>query len=102
VLLTVSLMESHPNLPPELRGDVAIIRRNVELESRLISDLLDLTRIARGKLQLDLQDVDLHLVIRSPSISASGKLPPGCWLICRPGTTSFAATAPVCRRSSGT
>ena len=65
VLLTISLMESNPRLPPELREDVATIRRNVELESRLISDLLDLTRIERGKLQLDEQDVDLHLIVRS-------------------------------------
>ena len=64
VLLTVSLMESHPGLPPDLREDVATIRRNVELESRLISDLLDLTRISNGKMQLDEQDVDLHLVVR--------------------------------------
>ena len=65
VLLTVSLMESHPELPAELREDVAAIRRNVELESRLISDLLDLTRVAKGKLQLEQQDVDLHLIVRS-------------------------------------
>jgi signal transduction histidine kinase/CheY-like chemotaxis protein len=65
VLLTVSLMESHPGLPEDLREDVATIRRNVELESRLISDLLDLTRVSRGKLQLDTQDVDLHLILRA-------------------------------------
>jgi PAS domain S-box-containing protein len=65
VLLTVSLMESHPQLPESLRGDVENIRRNVELESRLISDLLDLTRIARGKLLLDMQDIDLRLIVRS-------------------------------------
>jgi PAS domain S-box-containing protein len=65
VLLTVSLMESHPGLPADLREDVATIRRNVELESRLISDLLDLTRVSRGKLQLDAQDVDLHLIVRA-------------------------------------
>jgi PAS domain S-box-containing protein len=65
VLLTVSLMESNPALPPGLREDVATIRRNVELESRLISDLLDLTRITKGKLQLDMGDVDLHLILRS-------------------------------------
>ncbi len=65
VLLTVSLMESHPGLPADLRQDVATIRRNVELESRLISDLLDLTRITRGKLQLDAQDVDLHPIVRA-------------------------------------
>lgn len=65
VMLTVSMLESNPLLPATLREDVASIRRNVELESRLISDLLDLTRITKGKLQLDEQDVDLHLVIRS-------------------------------------
>ena len=65
VLLTVSLIESHPHLPDEVREDVATIRRNVELESQLISDLLDLTRIERGKIQLDLHDVDLHLILRA-------------------------------------
>jgi PAS domain S-box-containing protein len=65
VLLTVSMMESHPGLPPDLREDIATIRRNVELESRLIGDLLDLTRISKGKLQLEFQDVSLHPIIRS-------------------------------------
>src|SRR5207249_8597915 len=36
----------------------------VELEARLIEDLLDLTRIARGKLQLRLQPADLHELIK--------------------------------------
>ena len=35
-----------------VQAELAIIRRNVELEARLIDDLLDLTRIARGKLEL--------------------------------------------------
>jgi PAS domain S-box-containing protein len=65
VLLTVSMMETRTDLPPDVREDVAAIRRNVELESRLISDLLDLTRIANGKLQLDDHDVDLQLVVRA-------------------------------------
>ena len=34
--------------------------RNVELEARLIDDLLDLMRIARGKLELSLQPVSVH------------------------------------------
>jgi signal transduction histidine kinase/CheY-like chemotaxis protein len=65
VLLTTSLLESDARLHPELRDDLATIRRNVELESRLISDLLDLTRVAHGKLQLEDHDVDVHLVVRS-------------------------------------
>ena len=64
-------MEANPALTPELRNDIANIRRNVELESSLISDLLDLTRIEKGKLQLDEQDVDLHLLIRSAVDDAS-------------------------------
>jgi two-component system CheB/CheR fusion protein len=65
VLLTASLMESHPGLPDDLRADVATIKRNVELESRLISDLLDLTRIAQGKLKMESEVVDAHLLVRS-------------------------------------
>ena len=37
---------------PGARNALEIIRRNVELEARLIDDLLDITRIAHGKLQL--------------------------------------------------
>ena len=60
VLSTVQALESEPSLAPELREPIEMIRRNVELESRLIDDLLDLTRIAKGKLELDLQTVDAH------------------------------------------
>ena len=41
-----------------------MVQRNVELESRLIDDLLDVSRIARGELVLDLKTVDVHVVIR--------------------------------------
>ncbi|MEM7807792.1 MAG: ATP-binding protein, partial [Planctomycetota bacterium] len=40
------------------------MRRNVELEVRLIDDLLDLTRIARGKLQLTRRPSDLNEVVQ--------------------------------------
>jgi PAS domain S-box-containing protein len=50
-------------LPPEFAEDLKIIRRNVQLQARLIDDLLDLTRIARGKLHLEVEDCDAHTII---------------------------------------
>jgi hypothetical protein len=51
-------------VPPEFVEDLEIIRRNVRLQARLIDDLLDLTRITRGKLQLHLEPVDANAVVR--------------------------------------
>jgi CheY-like chemotaxis protein/anti-sigma regulatory factor (Ser/Thr protein kinase) len=42
-----------------------MIRRNVELEARLIDDLLDLTRIDRGKVQLNFEIVDAHTLLQN-------------------------------------
>jgi hypothetical protein len=58
VLLTVSSLQDDARLPEEIRQSLQMIRRNVELEARLIDDLLDLTRISRGKLPLDERTVD--------------------------------------------
>ncbi|MCU0626871.1 MAG: PAS domain-containing protein, partial [Gemmatimonadaceae bacterium] len=59
VLLVTSMLLRSGLLPEALRDHVATIKRNVELEVKLIDDLLDLTRIARGKLELHLAPVDL-------------------------------------------
>ncbi|MBA2586765.1 MAG: response regulator [Chthoniobacterales bacterium] len=64
VLLAASAMETDPNLPAEIRADISMIRRNVELEAKLIDDLLDLTRIANGKVQLQRKVVDAHELLR--------------------------------------
>jgi PAS domain S-box-containing protein len=65
ILATAELLERAPELPPSLLPDVQVIRRNVELEARLIDDLLDLTRVAKGKLQLMLEPVDVHAAVRA-------------------------------------
>src|SRR5262249_30696893 len=52
-------------LPPEFVDDVEIIKRNVQLQARLIDDLLDLTRIARGKLHIELEVCDAHTIVRN-------------------------------------
>jgi PAS domain S-box-containing protein len=64
VLLLASEHASDSTLPDQVRADFQTIRKNVELEARLIDDLLDLTRITRGKLSLNLAVQDLHAVLQ--------------------------------------
>jgi PAS domain S-box-containing protein len=64
VLMAAVTLEQNHELPDHVRRDLAMIRRNVELEARLIDDLLDLTRIAKGKLELRPASIDLHNVLR--------------------------------------
>lgn len=59
------LLENGDKLPPEFVEDIEIIKRNVQLQARLIDDLLDLTRIARGKLHLELEDCNAHTIIKN-------------------------------------
>ena len=52
-------------VPPQFdRSAVAMIRRNVQAMVRLISELLDLTHMAKGALRLKLERIDAHEVIR--------------------------------------
>jgi signal transduction histidine kinase/DNA-binding response OmpR family regulator len=65
VLTSVLALEQADNLSEEMRASLQMIRRNVELEARLIDDLLDLTRISKGKVQLSLEEVDAHSLLRN-------------------------------------
>jgi len=65
VLLLASESAENQSLSAEVRAQFASIRNNVELEARLIDDLLDLTRITRGKLGLQLGIVNLHEVLQN-------------------------------------
>jgi signal transduction histidine kinase/CheY-like chemotaxis protein/CHASE3 domain sensor protein len=58
VLARVMLLKRDPSLSPELHQALDMIRRNVELEARLIDDLLDSTRLASGKIKLNTQVID--------------------------------------------
>jgi two-component system CheB/CheR fusion protein len=60
ILIWAGGMANDPGLAPEIAEGLKMVCRNVELEARLIDDLLDLTRIARGKLKLDLRKSDAH------------------------------------------
>ncbi len=60
VIAMVGELEARSSDDPKVRQPLAVIRRNVELEARLIDDLLDVTRIAKGKLQLSLEVTSIH------------------------------------------
>jgi signal transduction histidine kinase/CheY-like chemotaxis protein len=57
--LEAELPDSRP-----IREALEVVRRNVELEARLIDDLLDVTRIAKGKLQLSFETICVHQTLQ--------------------------------------
>jgi two-component system, chemotaxis family, CheB/CheR fusion protein len=63
VLAWVQLMQRRPNLPEELRKPLEMVRRNIQLEARLIDDMLDLTRIVQGKVALERKPVNISTVL---------------------------------------
>jgi PAS domain S-box-containing protein len=64
ILLWADGVLNQPGLDPELEQGLRMVCRNVELEARLIDDMLDLTRIARGKLELRLEPADAHELVQ--------------------------------------
>ncbi len=63
VLVALSDLRAEGNLPPGVLAALSMIERNVELEARLIDDLLDLTKISRGKLKLHREVCDIHPLV---------------------------------------
>src|SRR5881392_3558756 len=57
--LEAELPDSEP-----VKGALEVVRRNVELEARLIDDLLDITRISKGKLQLSFEAISVHQILQ--------------------------------------
>jgi signal transduction histidine kinase len=64
VIAMVSELEATVPDSRAVRQALEVIRRNVELEARLIDDLLDVTRIAKGKLQLSFEIVSVHETLK--------------------------------------
>jgi PAS domain S-box-containing protein len=78
ILNALHIMRLGRNNPNSVEESRAVIERQVRHMVRLIDDLLDLSRITRGKIQLRKQPVDLAQVIQSavessrPAIDAAG------------------------------
>jgi PAS domain S-box-containing protein len=63
VLTAVAILENDQTVGPHIQPELEMIRRNIEVEARLIDDLLDVTGIIRGKLELNRQVVDVRALL---------------------------------------
>src|SRR5438105_7340396 len=64
VIAMVGELEAEVPDSKPVREALEVVRRNVELEARLIDDLLDITRISKGKLQLSFEPISIHEILR--------------------------------------
>ena len=72
VLMTIASLQRRVDIPDSVRRDLDVLHRNIELEALLIDDLLDLTRIAHGKLELRNDAIDVHAALTNAlGVSAS-------------------------------
>jgi signal transduction histidine kinase/ActR/RegA family two-component response regulator len=73
VLMTSYALLLDDTLTTSQRADIEMIRTNVELETKMIDDLLDHERIINDKLQLRREAVDVHhLLERAEQIARGG------------------------------
>jgi signal transduction histidine kinase len=64
VIAMVGELEAEVPDSQPVREALEVVRRNVELEARLIDDLLDVTRISKGKLQLSFETICIHQILQ--------------------------------------
>jgi PAS domain S-box-containing protein len=65
VLFSSSFLSEDPTVSEAVREHLRVIQKNAELEARLIDDLLDVTKISRGKLHLNFGIVDASEILRA-------------------------------------
>jgi signal transduction histidine kinase len=63
VISALESLETEPTQTEATKASMAMIRRNIELETQLIDDLLDFTRITKDKMQLRFVPIDAHQAV---------------------------------------
>jgi len=63
VISALESLETEPMQTEAARASLAMIHRNIELETQLIDDLLDFTRITRDKMELRFAPADVHAAV---------------------------------------
>jgi PAS domain S-box-containing protein len=71
-LMAASTLAGWPELPDHVRQMAVIIKRNIQLEARLIDDLLDVARATRGQLELRVQVHDVHVILHQAMDAVAG------------------------------
>lgn len=64
-VMALQLLSRRKDIPADVHEALQLIHRNIRVESHLIDDLLDLTRISRGTLEVAREQVDMHEIIKS-------------------------------------
>jgi CheY-like chemotaxis protein len=59
------LLRARERSADDVAEGLAIIERNARVQTQLIDDLLDMSRIISGKIRLDVQRVDLQIVVEA-------------------------------------
>jgi two-component system CheB/CheR fusion protein len=72
IVMALHALERNPELPLTLRSTVEVLRRNVKAELMLIDDLLDITRISSGKLEMAREKSDIHEVVHGAADVCAG------------------------------
>jgi len=86
------LMSRARNDPAVIARGLDVVARNTRLQAQLLSDLLDISRIVAGKLQLDTRTVDLRAIVgqafetleeeaRTKGVEIEGELDEGASLV---------------------
>ena len=65
ILGWTQILRAHVSADPESAEGLEVIERNTRVQTQLIEDLLDMSRIVSGKIRLDVQQVDLQDVIKA-------------------------------------
>lgn len=63
ILGWAQLLRVGHNDPQELAQGLEVIERNARVQTQIISDLLDMSRILSGKIRLDIAEVDLSVLV---------------------------------------
>ena len=65
ILGWTQILQARPPSPETLERGIASLARNAQAQNRVIQDLLDISRIITGKLQLAMHPVDLREVVQT-------------------------------------